>query len=157
MLMLRNHIQEVLAGLNEGTISGTQVDVMASGSLTPSPTWKELDHIPPELKEAKLMEIYFRIVCPKVVAEMEKFARDLDVSLPAESHDHSTNRVVEDKSRGNLDNIPLWMVENVTCEDIWCTLMFRSICWLMLHDFHPDDMQIPKSDLFGSRLPVYIA
>ncbi|KAK3380925.1 hypothetical protein B0H63DRAFT_434288 [Podospora didyma] len=41
--------------------------------------------------------------------------------------------------------------------EIWCTLVFRMLCWLLLHDFHRKDVQIPKSELMGSRLPVYIA
>ncbi|KAJ2895435.1 hypothetical protein MKZ38_006580 [Zalerion maritima] len=41
--------------------------------------------------------------------------------------------------------------------DIWCTLVFRMLCWLTLHDFHKKDVQLPKSELIGSRLPVYIA
>lgn len=40
---------------------------------------------------------------------------------------------------------------------IWCALVFRMICWLMLHDFDGKDFQVqPKSDLLGSRLPVFI-
>lgn len=46
---------------------------------------------------------------------------------------------------------------NVSHEDIWCTLVFRMICWLMLHDFNKMDVQIHKSELFGSRMPVYIS
>lgn len=42
-------------------------------------------------------------------------------------------------------------------EDIWCTLVFRMIIWLMLHDFNKKDVQIPKAELHGSRLRVYIA
>lgn len=42
-------------------------------------------------------------------------------------------------------------------DDIWCTLVFRMICWLMLHDFNKLDVQVPKSDLLGSRMPVYVA
>ena len=42
-------------------------------------------------------------------------------------------------------------------ERIWCTLVFRSLCWLLLHDFSKKDVQIPKSELLGSRLPVYIS
>ncbi|KAJ6779631.1 hypothetical protein PWT90_06493 [Aphanocladium album] len=42
-------------------------------------------------------------------------------------------------------------------DDIWCTLVFRMICWLMLHDFNKLDVQISKSELLGSRVPVYIA
>ncbi|KAK3937947.1 hypothetical protein QBC46DRAFT_174484 [Diplogelasinospora grovesii] len=40
---------------------------------------------------------------------------------------------------------------------IWATLVFRMLCWLILHDFQKKDVQIPKSELLGSRLPVYIA
>ncbi|KAK0744561.1 hypothetical protein B0T21DRAFT_429137 [Apiosordaria backusii] len=41
--------------------------------------------------------------------------------------------------------------------DIWCTLVLRMLCWLLLHDFNKKDIQIPKSELRGNRLPVYIA
>ncbi|KAK3298390.1 uncharacterized protein B0H64DRAFT_317276 [Chaetomium fimeti] len=40
---------------------------------------------------------------------------------------------------------------------IWCTLVLRMMCWLLLHDFHRKDVQIPKSELLGSRIPVYIS
>ncbi|KAJ0346651.1 hypothetical protein COL154_008482 [Colletotrichum chrysophilum] len=40
--------------------------------------------------------------------------------------------------------------------DIWCMLVFRMVCWLLLHDFHGKDIQVEKSDVFGSRMPVYI-
>ncbi|KAJ6440248.1 Complex 1 LYR protein [Purpureocillium lavendulum] len=40
---------------------------------------------------------------------------------------------------------------------IWRTLIFRMLCWLLLHDFHENDMQIPKTELFNSEQPVYIA
>ncbi|KAK4196798.1 hypothetical protein QBC40DRAFT_4485 [Triangularia verruculosa] len=39
---------------------------------------------------------------------------------------------------------------------VWCTLVFRMICWLLLHNFDQNDVQMPKSELLGSRLPVYI-
>ncbi|KAL2264329.1 hypothetical protein VTK26DRAFT_6572 [Humicola hyalothermophila] len=39
---------------------------------------------------------------------------------------------------------------------IWCTLVLRMLCWLLLHDFNKKDVQIPKSELLGSRLPVHI-
>lgn len=41
--------------------------------------------------------------------------------------------------------------------DVWCTLMFRMLCWLLLHDIHKKDVQVSKSELYGSRLPVYIS
>ncbi|KJZ73693.1 hypothetical protein HIM_06811 [Hirsutella minnesotensis 3608] len=42
-------------------------------------------------------------------------------------------------------------------DDIWCVLVFRMICWLMLHDFDRQDIQVSKGELLGSRMPVYIA
>ncbi|KAH6685095.1 hypothetical protein F5X68DRAFT_22004 [Plectosphaerella plurivora] len=48
-------------------------------------------------------------------------------------------------------------MSDVSHEDIWCTLVFRMICWLMLHDFDQMDIQKPKKELHGSRLRVYIA
>jgi hypothetical protein len=47
--------------------------------------------------------------------------------------------------------------EKQEISDVWCVLIFRMICWLLLHDFHKLDVQIDKDGLFGSRLPVYIA
>ncbi|EAQ85532.1 hypothetical protein CHGG_09546 [Chaetomium globosum CBS 148.51] len=44
-----------------------------------------------------------------------------------------------------------------TASAIWCTLVLRMLCWLLLHDFNKKDVQISKSELLGSRLPVYIA
>ncbi|KAF9875880.1 hypothetical protein CkaCkLH20_06812 [Colletotrichum karsti] len=40
--------------------------------------------------------------------------------------------------------------------DIWCALIVRMVCWLMLHDFHPKDAHIDKGNTYGSRLAVYI-
>jgi hypothetical protein len=40
---------------------------------------------------------------------------------------------------------------------VWCTLVLRMLCWLLLHDFDKKDVQVAKSELLGNRLPVYIA
>jgi hypothetical protein len=63
----------------------------------------------------------------------------------------STPLTTQNLSRMNGDE-----VLDERANDIWCTLMFRMLCWLLLHDFHKKDVQIPKSELLGSRLPVYI-
>lgn len=47
--------------------------------------------------------------------------------------------------------------DSIVDTEIWCTLVFRSLCWLSLHDFHKNDRQPKgKSEMRGSRLPVYI-
>ncbi|XWW98371.1 hypothetical protein V2A60_006371 [Cordyceps javanica] len=57
--------------------------------------------------------------------------------------------------RRGRSRVPLAM-EPASHDDIWCTLVLRMICWLMLHDFNKLDVQLPKSELLGSRVPVYI-
>ncbi|ETS77267.1 hypothetical protein PFICI_11141 [Pestalotiopsis fici W106-1] len=58
------------------------------------------------------------------------------------------------KIRGNGDASEHSVVVDT---EMWCTLVFRSLCWLALHDFHKNDRQPKgKSELMGSRLPVYI-
>lgn len=39
---------------------------------------------------------------------------------------------------------------------IWISLVFRMLCWLLLHDFDKADVKIVPSDLYASRMPVYI-
>ncbi|KAI8274286.1 modin [Colletotrichum sp. SAR 10_98] len=90
--------------------------------------WRDVRSAPPEIRQHTLMRLYFDVVRPKVVTEVRKTM--------------SPDREMQVASRA---------------EDIWCTLVFRSICWLMLHDFHPMDVQIPKNDLYGSEVPVFIA
>lgn len=41
-------------------------------------------------------------------------------------------------------------------EEIWMVLMFRMLCWLLLHDFAEEDINILPSDLNGSRMPIYL-
>ncbi|TGO33846.1 hypothetical protein BHYA_0225g00290 [Botrytis hyacinthi] len=39
---------------------------------------------------------------------------------------------------------------------IWISLMFRMLCWLLLHDWNKDDKCGVPPDLKGSRMPVFI-
>lgn len=39
---------------------------------------------------------------------------------------------------------------------IWISLIFRMLCWLLLHDFDNADVKIVPSDLRGSRMPIFI-
>ncbi|KAH8665745.1 hypothetical protein BGZ60DRAFT_470463 [Tricladium varicosporioides] len=39
---------------------------------------------------------------------------------------------------------------------IWISLIYRMLCWLLLHDFNKADTQIVPHDLKGSRMPVFI-
>ena len=74
-----------------------------------------------------LMNFYFDIVRPEVIS-FTSYSK-LNMLLP------------DEKERRN---------------GIWLTLMFRMLCWLMLHDFDSTDINLVDSDLKGSRMPVYI-
>jgi len=88
-----------------------------------------------------------------------------DEEAGVESDDHNMNLAVgidDDTDGEEGDGVPLRKPESlanqpVSHDDVWCTLVFRMICWLMLHDFNKQDVQVSKSELLGSRMPVYIA
>ncbi|TVY40278.1 hypothetical protein LSUB1_G003117 [Lachnellula subtilissima] len=58
---------------------------------------------------------------------------------------------------GNLDSNkkPLTREEEQR-NTVWISLIFRMLCWLLLHDFDKSDIKMVPSDLKGSRMPVYI-
>ncbi|KAG0649954.1 hypothetical protein D0Z07_3583 [Hyphodiscus hymeniophilus] len=60
---------------------------------------------------------------------------------------------------GNLDakGKPLTREEKDVRNTIWISLIFRMLCWLLLHDFDKADVKIVPSDLMGSRMPIFIS
>ena len=60
---------------------------------------------------------------------------------------------------GNLDakGKPLTKDEKDARNTIWISLIFRMLCWLLLHDFDKADVKIVPSDLMGSRMPIFIS
>jgi hypothetical protein len=84
--------------------------------------------------------------------------------LPSKSIPSPLEEVAPDVKPEELEfvapvpELPSLAEETVGSDDIWCTLIFRMICWLMLHDFNKLDMQLDsKSELLGNRMPVYIS
>lgn len=75
---------------------------------------------------------------------------------PQEVPKFLVSKAASEESATKLKRMPT-LEHEVLTEEVWCTLMLRMFCWLLLHDFHKKDVQIPKSELYGSRLPVYIA
>lgn len=76
-------------------------------------------------------------------------------SIPLVSVSPANPRTLSDPTFQRIANITESLETYAT--DIWCTLVFRMLAWLLLHDFHKKDVQIPKTELLGSRLPVYIS
>ncbi|KAF6797557.1 modin [Colletotrichum sojae] len=68
---------------------------------------------------------------------------------------------VEGASKKKIEEKPSWektlqSKAEMQRVKIWYALVFRMICWLMLHDFDKKDIQVPSSDLMGNRQPVFI-
>jgi len=81
-------------------------------------------------KEEPLIDFYFDSVRPEVVK--------LDPALTKGMIQEEIDKISEER------NI------------IWMSLIFRMLCWLLLHDFDKADICMVPSDLKGSRMPVYI-
>jgi hypothetical protein len=64
--------------------------------------------------------------------------------------------VVINTPRTNTTRLPPPKTEVEQWNTIWIMLIFRMLCWLLLHDFDENDAKIVPSNLKGSRMPVYI-
>ncbi|KAF3761938.1 hypothetical protein M406DRAFT_65007 [Cryphonectria parasitica EP155] len=208
-LVVREHVQEVMKMLNEPTTNHTNTNTSSTHPVSPraqshhededssllssSAAFEDLNSAAPEVRNAKLMEIYFTTVlrnvmvnCPEVLKKRTTtpYVPSVASRTDLTSMVGETN-AADDDSSSNTDVSPAARSQTLTLSvpggpgtpgvevsdkvrrlqerhqeetaDIWCTLMFRMLCWLLLHDFHKKDVQISKSELYGSRLPVYIA
>lgn len=163
--VLRGHMQEVLGLIKSSDSALSQGDGVGEsneqeeGEL--NQTFGGLNSSAPENKQDMFMNIYFNVVLPAVV---EQVPRKSNPNRTAFSRASTFNNLLSqpNASTGGVDtkvaddsNKASDFHKSVVV-DIWCTLVFRMLCWLLLHDFHKKDAQIPKSELLGSRLPVYI-
>ncbi|RYP84712.1 hypothetical protein DL770_005164 [Monosporascus sp. CRB-9-2] len=109
----------------------------------------------PEHRQIQFIDIYFDEVRPEAVrsAPKRKFTTPTSAGMNAVSPPPAAN---------GDDDIQSLVARSTGFEGddklntIWCALVFRMLCWLLLHDFHKNDVQLSKSELLGSRLPVYI-
>ncbi|KAM0279749.1 hypothetical protein ACHAQH_004440 [Verticillium albo-atrum] len=172
--VMRSHIQEVLQGLNE---KANEKDAEAQSPVQfdgVTARFEDIDSAAPEDKQAKLMEVYFQVIRSKVIGtalrstkRRESTTPTPQLPIPGIKKRRTEHTIAEGPEDGEEDDgeeeeeeeIELWTLppDDVSHEDIWCTLVFRMICWLMLHDFNKNDKQLSKSELRGSRLPIYIA
>ena len=146
--VLRAHFERVLHLIND---------------ISEEAHFNALNNATPEERQADFVGIYFRDVRESVVrnAPRRRFTTlngDSTALVPLTSHLSK-----EDEDRD--EDAPRPMMRQPTAMDgeksvmqhtIWFSLVFRMLCWLLLHDFHKNDVQITKSELLGSRLPVYI-
>ncbi|KAM5373020.1 hypothetical protein ACJZ2D_007231 [Fusarium nematophilum] len=147
--VMRVHIQEILSMLNEKD-SSASAKKDDSEAVQDSPmTMNDIDSASADEKESLLAEVYFdsvrrnvvRVVCEQDT--MSKQRRVRRASAAGENAANSGAKPSEGITQGQVN-------------EVWCTLVFRMLCWLQLHDFHKKDIQVSKSDAYASRIPVYI-
>jgi hypothetical protein len=97
-------------------------------------------------KEDTLMKAYFQQILPAVLRSASSTFFNLKNS-DSEFH------VV----KGEAAQTAEYAAYLRAAKEVWYTFVLRMICWLMLHDFHRDDVQIQKGNLFGGDMPVYIS
>ncbi|KAH6628499.1 hypothetical protein F5144DRAFT_492055 [Chaetomium tenue] len=159
-VVVREHFQEVIQ-LVDGEGEVADEDNSEFGGQR-AQYLSEVTAASPEMREVVFMELYF----DKVLSQVRKraatsYARRKATRYAQSAHpyDHSFAN-----NREMSAAVPVPRVTPPPPPDlesdaaaIWCTLVLRMVCWLLLHDFDRNDVQIPKSELLGSRLPVYIA
>ncbi|PHH62303.1 hypothetical protein CDD81_7291 [Ophiocordyceps australis] len=172
--VLRSHFQEILRLLNHHD------DTPHGGSSI----FDAIDEASPDERQHRFMEGYFQTMSShfsgdnarnlgnhsmpgpraNLQATSGNIATDTAQTSTAERMDpfevaDGPNEHGEDATQeGGLGGCRTRLAEiAVSRGDVWCVLIFRMICWLMLHDFNKQDVQIGKSELLGSRMPVYIA
>jgi hypothetical protein len=130
--VIASHFQEVLSQMNG------QVSTTSTGQTFPRFDGND--------KEDLLMKTYFQQILPALRMSFSATFFKLKTS------DSEFNVVM-----GENAQTAEWAVYMLASKELWCTLVLRMICWLMLHDFHRDDVQIPKGGLYGSDMRVYIS
>lgn len=97
-------------------------------------------------KEDTLMKAYFQQILPAVL-------RSASMKFFNLKNADSEFQVV----KGEAAQTAEYAAYLRAAKEVWCTFVLRMVCWLMLHNFHQDDVQIQKGGLFGSDMPVYIS
>ncbi|KAF4451693.1 putative Modin [Fusarium austroafricanum] len=150
--VVRIHIQEIMSILhdkNEKNESDEKKDTDPVVDDDAPININDIDSASGDEKEALLIQMYFDRVRPTVMR------------IAGKIHSRKLNRVRTDSFASDKITSPIngkAGKENNEDEanEIWCTLVFRMLCWLQLHDFHKMDINISKSDAYASRIPVYI-
>jgi hypothetical protein len=154
--VLRIHIQEILNILNEKKDTTTSTKDNAKKDSEDDEdgpiTIDDIDSAFVNEKESLLIQMYFETVRQNVTR------------ILTEQDDKSKKRQARRARRGSVNSGKAGEagvkapepISEVQVNEIWCTLVFRMLCWLQLHEFHKMDIQVSKSDAYASRIPVYI-
>ena len=163
-LVLRQHIQQVLYMVNskDRFAPGDESQARSAANQTTTSRYDELMAATPGERQALLMNIYFGNIKDVVVQKAENAHNSMGAPRPSHKA-HDINAGGDIKSWADFhgpltpeDDVFVHPASSLEAEAVWCTLVFRMLCWLTLHDFNKADVQIERDELLGSRLPVFI-
>ncbi|KAH7133033.1 hypothetical protein B0J13DRAFT_450653 [Dactylonectria estremocensis] len=150
--VLRCHLQEVLlaaarhrgdATWDEASSNLSELSFLSFLELNVSTSINlDLSQLAKELVEAELMRRYFFAIRPRVLA---RGSRSNSYSRAESSKDGKKSQLANTTPESELSR-----------DVIWCCLVFRMICWLMLHNFNEKDVQMVDYEE-GLSTQVYIA
>ncbi|KAM0429257.1 hypothetical protein ACHAPT_006471 [Fusarium lateritium] len=151
--VLRLHIQEVLNILNEKKekATTTKENTKKDGEDDEEGpiTIEDIDSTFANEKETLLIQMYFETVrqsVARIFSEQDNKSKQRRARRGSVSSGKTADAGIK----------PPEPVSELQINEIWCTLVFRMLCWLQLHEFHKMDIQVSKSDAYASRIPVYI-
>jgi hypothetical protein len=160
--VLREHIQEVLKQVNKNENNGDEgKEPPPSSDKLQGRQFDEVLAASPEDRQKTFIDMYFDHVLYEVKGRAANSFQRMNsrgnttsplpgVTLPVP--ETTPDADADGTSTGDNTRYIEFRVVGV-----WCTLVLRMLCWLMLHNFDKDDLQVPKSELFGSRRAVYIS
>ncbi|KAK2016960.1 hypothetical protein LZ32DRAFT_54401 [Colletotrichum eremochloae] len=142
----KEHLQELVSPGASSFVRASEESDEAQKEIS---LLQKLDSASSSERHGVLAEIYLFSVRKRVI---EVVCRQL---LVAKSRRERARSFISTAS-GTVSGEPPDYDRGQQINDIWCMLVFRMVCWLLLHDFHGKDIQVEKSEVFGSRLPVYL-
>ncbi|ENH74542.1 hypothetical protein FOC1_g10009961 [Fusarium oxysporum f. sp. cubense race 1] len=116
--ILGAHFEELLSQMNSASSTSAFLPANASN------------------KEDSLMKEYFQQILPAVL-------RSASMTFFNLKNADSEFQVVKGEAAQTAEYAGYLRA----AKEVWCTFILRMICWLMLHEFHRDDVQIQKGNL----------
>ncbi|KAF5665089.1 putative modin [Fusarium heterosporum] len=146
------HVQEIMSILHEKseTDDNAKSEINAEVLDDAPIAIHDIDSASADERESLLIQMYFDRVRLNVVRIVSK------QGLVSKHMRTRQDSFASGKVSNATASKPTRLYHDHAINEAWCTLVFRMLCWLQLHDFHKMDMHINKSDAYASRIPVYI-
>ncbi|KAK3303053.1 uncharacterized protein B0T15DRAFT_576483 [Chaetomium strumarium] len=158
-MVIREHFQELLGLLNDNKNGAGRNAQQRAGPFAEH--FDDLMTDSPELREAAFMELYFKLLRHVRQGAVISYVRQRTTQHAPSVHSQDIIHEAKDEAALLSDRADQSQDEYVTtlvsqASAIWCTLILGMISWLLLHDFHPANVQMVGAEVQGMQQTVYI-